>query len=146
MLCHTFSFVTGMALGVKANQTIKLNQTKTLFMKLLLKTLKGWVFLICLSICLSVLFLRRMLTPTLCVHKAKESWEMDLNEKLGLAAGVKHKGNQYFKVQSRCWVLSLKTICCCFYFKSYFQWLFLLSKYCYHSQVSWLLNDIIFLN
>ncbi|KAM4613633.1 peptidyl-prolyl cis-trans isomerase FKBP5 [Polymixia lowei] len=30
-------------------------------------------------------------------QKAKESWEMDLNEKLDLAAGVKHKGNQYFK-------------------------------------------------
>ncbi|XP_026162482.1 peptidyl-prolyl cis-trans isomerase FKBP5 [Mastacembelus armatus] len=29
--------------------------------------------------------------------KAKESWEMDLNEKLELAAEVKHKGNQYFK-------------------------------------------------
>lgn len=29
--------------------------------------------------------------------KAKESWEMDLNEKLELAAGVKHKGNQYVK-------------------------------------------------
>ncbi|XP_076615292.1 peptidyl-prolyl cis-trans isomerase FKBP5 [Chaetodon auriga] len=29
--------------------------------------------------------------------RAKESWEMDLNEKLDLAAGVKHKGNQYFK-------------------------------------------------
>ncbi|XP_071383074.1 peptidyl-prolyl cis-trans isomerase FKBP5 [Centroberyx affinis] len=30
-------------------------------------------------------------------QRAKESWEMDLNEKLDLAAGVKHKGNQYFK-------------------------------------------------
>uniref|UniRef100_A0A3Q3XHZ4 peptidylprolyl isomerase n=1 Tax=Mola mola TaxID=94237 RepID=A0A3Q3XHZ4_MOLML len=30
-------------------------------------------------------------------ERAKESWEMDLNEKLDLAAGVKHKGNQYFK-------------------------------------------------
>ncbi|KAM3877715.1 peptidyl-prolyl cis-trans isomerase FKBP5 [Diretmus argenteus] len=30
-------------------------------------------------------------------QKAKESWEMDLNEKLDLAGGVKHKGNQYFK-------------------------------------------------
>lgn len=29
--------------------------------------------------------------------RAKESWEMDLNEKLDLAVGVKHKGNQYFK-------------------------------------------------
>uniref|UniRef100_A0A8D3BGW1 peptidylprolyl isomerase n=1 Tax=Scophthalmus maximus TaxID=52904 RepID=A0A8D3BGW1_SCOMX len=29
--------------------------------------------------------------------RAKESWEMDLNEKLDLAHGVKHKGNQYFK-------------------------------------------------
>lgn len=26
---------------------------------------------------------------------------MDLNEKLDLAAGVKHKGNQYFKVESQ---------------------------------------------
>ncbi|XP_068170541.1 peptidyl-prolyl cis-trans isomerase FKBP5 isoform X2 [Antennarius striatus] len=31
-------------------------------------------------------------------QRAKESWEMDLNEKLNLATGVKHKGNQYFKV------------------------------------------------
>ncbi|XP_022602392.1 peptidyl-prolyl cis-trans isomerase FKBP5-like isoform X3 [Seriola dumerili] len=31
-------------------------------------------------------------------QRAKESWEMDLNEKLDLAAGVKHKGNHYFKV------------------------------------------------
>nr|XP_046239529.1 peptidyl-prolyl cis-trans isomerase FKBP5 [Scatophagus argus]XP_046239530.1 peptidyl-prolyl cis-trans isomerase FKBP5 [Scatophagus argus] len=30
-------------------------------------------------------------------QRAKEPWEMDLNEKLDLAAGVKHKGNQYFK-------------------------------------------------
>uniref|UniRef100_A0A667X6P9 peptidylprolyl isomerase n=1 Tax=Myripristis murdjan TaxID=586833 RepID=A0A667X6P9_9TELE len=30
-------------------------------------------------------------------QRAKESWEMDLNEKLELASGVKHKGNQYFK-------------------------------------------------
>ncbi|CAL9704806.1 unnamed protein product [Knipowitschia caucasica] len=30
-------------------------------------------------------------------QRAKESWEMDLNEKLDLAPGVKHKGNQYFK-------------------------------------------------
>ncbi|XP_071350129.1 peptidyl-prolyl cis-trans isomerase FKBP5 [Trachinotus anak] len=30
-------------------------------------------------------------------QRAKESWEMDLKEKLDLAAGVKHKGNQYFK-------------------------------------------------
>ncbi|XP_068170540.1 peptidyl-prolyl cis-trans isomerase FKBP5 isoform X1 [Antennarius striatus] len=30
-------------------------------------------------------------------QRAKESWEMDLNEKLNLATGVKHKGNQYFK-------------------------------------------------
>ncbi|XP_040890906.1 peptidyl-prolyl cis-trans isomerase FKBP5 [Toxotes jaculatrix] len=30
-------------------------------------------------------------------ERAKESWEMDLNDKLDLAAGVKHKGNQYFK-------------------------------------------------
>ncbi|KAJ3601859.1 hypothetical protein NHX12_029621 [Muraenolepis orangiensis] len=29
--------------------------------------------------------------------KAKESWEMDLKEKLELSAEVKHKGNQYFK-------------------------------------------------
>ncbi|KAK5617657.1 hypothetical protein CRENBAI_002173 [Crenichthys baileyi] len=29
--------------------------------------------------------------------RAKESWEMDLNEKLALASGVKNKGNQYFK-------------------------------------------------
>ncbi|XP_017263736.1 peptidyl-prolyl cis-trans isomerase FKBP5 [Kryptolebias marmoratus] len=29
--------------------------------------------------------------------RAKESWEMDLNEKLEMAAGVKSKGNQYFK-------------------------------------------------
>ncbi|XP_020507498.2 peptidyl-prolyl cis-trans isomerase FKBP5 [Labrus bergylta] len=29
--------------------------------------------------------------------RAKESWEMDLNEKLSLAFGVKHKGNHYFK-------------------------------------------------
>ncbi|XP_029286972.1 peptidyl-prolyl cis-trans isomerase FKBP5 isoform X2 [Cottoperca gobio] len=28
-------------------------------------------------------------------QRAKESWEMDLPEKLDLAAGVKHKGNQY---------------------------------------------------
>lgn len=33
----------------------------------------------------------------ICV-KAKESWEMDLNEKVDLAPGVKSKGNQYFKV------------------------------------------------
>lgn len=31
-------------------------------------------------------------------HQAKESWEMDLNEKLDLVSGVKTKGNQYFKV------------------------------------------------
>ncbi|XP_045931494.1 peptidyl-prolyl cis-trans isomerase FKBP5 isoform X1 [Micropterus dolomieu] len=30
-------------------------------------------------------------------QRAKESWEMDLKEKLDLAPGVKHKGNQYFK-------------------------------------------------
>ncbi|TDH13949.1 hypothetical protein EPR50_G00038620 [Perca flavescens] len=30
-------------------------------------------------------------------QRAKESWEMDLPEKLDLAVGVKHKGNQYFK-------------------------------------------------
>uniref|UniRef100_A0A7N6FCY4 peptidylprolyl isomerase n=1 Tax=Anabas testudineus TaxID=64144 RepID=A0A7N6FCY4_ANATE len=30
-------------------------------------------------------------------QRAKESWEMDLNEKLDLVVGVKHKGNQYFK-------------------------------------------------
>lgn len=30
-------------------------------------------------------------------QKAKESWEMELNEKLDLSARVKHKGNQYFK-------------------------------------------------
>lgn len=30
-------------------------------------------------------------------QRAKESWEMDLNEKLDRAPGVKHKGNQYFK-------------------------------------------------
>lgn len=30
--------------------------------------------------------------------RAKEYWEMDLNEKLSLAPGIKHKGNQYFKV------------------------------------------------
>ncbi|XP_060925958.1 peptidyl-prolyl cis-trans isomerase FKBP5 [Limanda limanda] len=30
-------------------------------------------------------------------QSAKESWEMDLIEKLDLAGGVKHKGNQYFK-------------------------------------------------
>ncbi|XP_037534633.1 peptidyl-prolyl cis-trans isomerase FKBP5 [Nematolebias whitei] len=29
--------------------------------------------------------------------RAKESWEMDLNEKLEMAAGVKSKGNQYFR-------------------------------------------------
>ncbi|CAG5980477.1 peptidyl-prolyl cis-trans isomerase FKBP5 [Menidia menidia] len=29
--------------------------------------------------------------------RAKESWEMDLSEKLDLAVGVKNKGNQYFK-------------------------------------------------
>ncbi|XP_054473124.1 peptidyl-prolyl cis-trans isomerase FKBP5 [Anoplopoma fimbria] len=29
--------------------------------------------------------------------RAKETWEMALPEKLDLAAGVKHKGNQYFK-------------------------------------------------
>ncbi|KAM4740553.1 peptidyl-prolyl cis-trans isomerase FKBP5 [Anableps anableps] len=29
--------------------------------------------------------------------RAKESWEMDLNEKLDLVSGVKMKGNQYFK-------------------------------------------------
>ncbi|XP_068568252.1 peptidyl-prolyl cis-trans isomerase FKBP5 [Cebidichthys violaceus] len=31
-------------------------------------------------------------------QRAKETWEMELPEKLDLAAGVKHKGNQYFKV------------------------------------------------
>uniref|UniRef100_A0A665VHX0 peptidylprolyl isomerase n=1 Tax=Echeneis naucrates TaxID=173247 RepID=A0A665VHX0_ECHNA len=30
-------------------------------------------------------------------HCAKESWEMDLKEKLEIFVGVKHKGNQYFK-------------------------------------------------
>lgn len=30
--------------------------------------------------------------------KAKESWEMDLKEKLELSAEVKRKGNLYFKV------------------------------------------------
>lgn len=38
-----------------------------------------------------------------CLNKAKESWEMDLNEKLDLAAGVKTKGNNYFKVRSQSW-------------------------------------------
>uniref|UniRef100_A0A672YPT1 peptidylprolyl isomerase n=1 Tax=Sphaeramia orbicularis TaxID=375764 RepID=A0A672YPT1_9TELE len=32
-------------------------------------------------------------------QRAKESWEMDLNEKLDLAPGIKHKGNQYFKAE-----------------------------------------------
>lgn len=31
---------------------------------------------------------------------------MDLNEKLDLAAGVKHKGNQYFKVLSQSFILA----------------------------------------
>ncbi|XP_056292963.1 peptidyl-prolyl cis-trans isomerase FKBP5 [Pseudoliparis swirei] len=31
-------------------------------------------------------------------QRAKETWEMDLTEKIDLATGVKHKGNQYFKV------------------------------------------------
>ena len=35
-----------------------------------------------------------------CLLKAKESWEMDLKEKLELSVEVKHKGNQYFKVDS----------------------------------------------
>lgn len=35
----------------------------------------------------------------LCFHKAKDSWEMDLKEKLDVSAEVKNKGNQYFKVQ-----------------------------------------------
>ncbi|KAM6979547.1 peptidyl-prolyl cis-trans isomerase FKBP5 [Aplochiton taeniatus] len=30
-------------------------------------------------------------------QRAKESWEMDLREKLELAFGIKHKGNQFFK-------------------------------------------------
>lgn len=30
-------------------------------------------------------------------QRAKESWEMDLKDKLDLAPGVKYKGNQYFK-------------------------------------------------
>ncbi|KAL7408132.1 hypothetical protein ABVT39_018694 [Epinephelus coioides] len=30
-------------------------------------------------------------------QRAKEPWEMDLIEKLDLALGIKHKGNQYFK-------------------------------------------------
>lgn len=30
-------------------------------------------------------------------QRAKEPWEMDLTEKLDLAVGIKHKGNQYFK-------------------------------------------------
>uniref|UniRef100_A0A665VI25 peptidylprolyl isomerase n=1 Tax=Echeneis naucrates TaxID=173247 RepID=A0A665VI25_ECHNA len=30
-------------------------------------------------------------------QRAKESWEMDLKEKLEIFVGVKHKGNQYFK-------------------------------------------------
>ena len=34
-----------------------------------------------------------------CLHQAKEYWEMDLKEKLELAAKVKVKGNQYFKVR-----------------------------------------------
>ncbi|XP_041819143.1 peptidyl-prolyl cis-trans isomerase FKBP5 isoform X2 [Chelmon rostratus] len=34
--------------------------------------------------------------------RAKESWEMDLNEKLDLAVGVKRKGNQYFKAGRHC--------------------------------------------
>lgn len=36
-----------------------------------------------------------------CLHQAKECWEMDLKEKLELAAEVKFKGNQHFKVH--CW-------------------------------------------
>ncbi|KAG7494282.1 peptidyl-prolyl cis-trans isomerase FKBP5-like [Solea senegalensis] len=34
--------------------------------------------------------------------RARESWEMTLNEKLDLAAGVKHKGNQYVKAGRYC--------------------------------------------
>ncbi|XP_046881355.1 peptidyl-prolyl cis-trans isomerase FKBP5 [Hypomesus transpacificus] len=30
-------------------------------------------------------------------QKSKESWEMDLSEKLDMAVGVKHKGNHYYK-------------------------------------------------
>lgn len=33
---------------------------------------------------------------------------MDLKEKLDLAAGIKHKGNQYFKVKPSCCFCSLK--------------------------------------
>ncbi|XP_042364025.1 peptidyl-prolyl cis-trans isomerase FKBP5 [Plectropomus leopardus] len=32
-------------------------------------------------------------------QRAKEPWEMDLTEKLDLVAGIKHKGNQYFKAE-----------------------------------------------
>lgn len=42
--------------------------------------------------------LQKKKTKPNCLHQAKEFWEMDLKEKLELAAEVKSKGNQYFKV------------------------------------------------
>lgn len=42
------------------------------------------------------------LYPSTCLHQAKESWEMNLNEKLELATEIKYKGNQYFKVCCFC--------------------------------------------
>lgn len=103
--------VIDMALGVKVNQNTKSDQTKTSFMKSPSTTFKGWVlrsFLInCQHGCqcwfgLFATDQQQYLlnfSATYSFHKAKESWEMDLNEKLDLAAGVKHKGNQYFKVR-----------------------------------------------
>lgn len=43
---------------------------------------------------------RTKLTISLTLPQAKESWEMDLKEKLERAVLVKQKGTQYFKVYS----------------------------------------------
>lgn len=71
-------------------------------MKLFSKIFKGWVQLSAWFRfgSYSNLQKRKSICPELisCLHQAKECWEMDLNEKLELAAEVKIKGNQYFKV------------------------------------------------
>lgn len=97
-----FSFITGTHLEVRVRQSLKLDPTKMWNMKLLSKTFKGWVQLSAWFRfgSYSNLQKRKSICTQLisCLHQAKECWEMDLNEKLELAADVKIKGNQYFKV------------------------------------------------
>lgn len=93
-----------MPLEVRVNQSLKLNRTKTWNMKLLSETFKGWVpqhgCTCVVLVCVQTSKQKKIILsqPLCCLHQAKEFWEMGLKEKLELAAKVKLKGNQYFKV------------------------------------------------